>query len=120
MIDLDALIGLRLSHRREEVGVKQETLAIDLGVDQSTISNYESGSVSIPAVNLVLIAAALGVTSGYFTKGADEYIPADIDRMRSSKATKPSDIRKHLARASFKDIGHYNMVTRFIKVLGDT
>lgn len=54
-------IGKKISRIRELRGMKQEALAIELGVSQQTISNMEK-SAAIEADLLVQVAGILGVT----------------------------------------------------------
>lgn len=55
-------IGRKISKLRELRGMKQEALAIELGVSQQTVSNIEK-SISIEADLLAQVANILGVTS---------------------------------------------------------
>ena len=55
-------IGRNISRIRELRGMKQEALAIAIGVSQQTISNIE-GSETVDEEKLELIAKELGVTS---------------------------------------------------------
>lgn len=54
-------IGKKISRIRELRGMKQEALAIELGVSQQTVSNIEK-SASIEADLLAQVAEILGVT----------------------------------------------------------
>jgi len=54
-------IGRKISRIRELRGMKQEALAIELGVSQQTVSNIEK-SVAIEADLLAQVAEILGVT----------------------------------------------------------
>ncbi|GHE31249.1 helix-turn-helix domain-containing protein [Sphingobacterium griseoflavum] len=54
-------IGRKISRIRELRGLKQEALAIELGVSQQTVSNIEK-SESIEAALLAQVAEILGVT----------------------------------------------------------
>ena len=54
-------IGRKISRIRELRGLKQEALAIELGVSQQTVSNIEK-SESIEAALLTQVAEILGVT----------------------------------------------------------
>lgn len=65
-------IGRNISRLRELRGIKQEALAIAIGVSQQTISNIES-SAKVDDDKLELIAKELGVTKEaieYFTEEA--------------------------------------------------
>jgi transcriptional regulator with XRE-family HTH domain len=54
-------IGRKISRIRELRGMKQEALAIELGVSQQTVSNIEK-SAAIEADLLAQVASILGVT----------------------------------------------------------
>jgi len=54
-------IGRKISRIRELRGMKQEALAIELGVSQQTVSNIEK-SAAIEADLLAQVATILGVT----------------------------------------------------------
>lgn len=54
-------IGRKISRIRELRGMKQEALAIELGVSQQTVSNMEK-SAAIEADLLAQVASILGVT----------------------------------------------------------
>ncbi|MGO3193412.1 MAG: helix-turn-helix transcriptional regulator [Sphingobacterium sp.] len=54
-------IGRKISRIRELRGMKQEALAIELGVSQQTVSNIEK-SAAIEAEILAQVAGILGVT----------------------------------------------------------
>ena len=54
--------GEQLRRRRKELGLSREELADKLGVNQCTVSDYETGQVELTLPKLVRIADALGVT----------------------------------------------------------
>jgi len=53
-----AIRGLRL-----EIGLSQETLADDVGIDRSYMGGIERGEHNVALVNLVKIAQALNITT---------------------------------------------------------
>lgn len=55
-------LGQRIRHVRLVVGVSQDELAAVIGVDRTAVSRIESGGRKVSAVDLVRIAARLGVT----------------------------------------------------------
>ncbi len=55
-----ALTGL-LVRRRDDLGVSQEALAIQLGLARRTLQRWEHGDADVPAMRLFQWAAALGV-----------------------------------------------------------
>jgi transcriptional regulator with XRE-family HTH domain len=64
-------IGRKIARIRELKGIKQEALAIDLGVTQQTVSNIEK-SEKIEDEVLEKIAKALGVTADSIKSFSDE------------------------------------------------
>ncbi len=59
--DIDAQIGAAIRTARMQSGIKQEQLAVAIGIDRTTLSNYERGSRGIPVGVLVQIAYELRV-----------------------------------------------------------
>ncbi len=53
---------MKIKHYREEQGMKQETLALKLDVDRSTIAKWENGDAMPRADKLPEIAKVLGCT----------------------------------------------------------
>ncbi len=59
--DIDAHIGAAIRSARMQSGMKQEELAVAIGIDRTTLSNYERGSRGMPIGVLVQIAYQLRV-----------------------------------------------------------
>jgi transcriptional regulator with XRE-family HTH domain len=57
--DIEVRIGSTIRAARMRVGMKQEELAAAIGIDRTTLSNYERGSRGIPIGVLLYIAYAL-------------------------------------------------------------
>jgi len=66
-------IGRNISRIRELRGMKQEALAIAIGMSQQTISNIE-GSETIDDEKLNVIAEALGVSADAIKNFSDEAV----------------------------------------------
>lgn len=66
-------IGRKIARIRELKGIKQEALAIELGVSQQTVSNFEK-SEKIEDEVLEKIAKALGVPSDAIRKFNEEAV----------------------------------------------
>lgn len=64
-------IGRNISRIRELRGIKQEVLAMAIGVSQQTISNIEN-SEDVEEEKLVLIAKELGMTSDAIKNFSEE------------------------------------------------
>jgi len=62
-------VGKRLRSRRRLLGLSQMKLAETCGVTFQQIQKYETGAVAISASRLWKLAAALGVSIGYFFDG---------------------------------------------------
>lgn len=70
-------IGRNISRIRELRGMKQEALAIAIGMSQQTISNIE-GSETIDDEKLNVIAEALGVSAEAIKNYSDEVVLNNI------------------------------------------
>jgi len=66
-------VGKRLRSRRRLLGLSQMSLASSCGVTFQQIQKYETGAVAISASRLWRLAAALGVSIGYFFEGASAW-----------------------------------------------
>jgi transcriptional regulator with XRE-family HTH domain len=60
--ELERQVGRLLARLREEQGVSQAALALDLGHDQSYVSRLERGDRRLTVAELMRCAAALGVS----------------------------------------------------------
>lgn len=58
------LMGRRLRALREERGLSQENFALEVGLARSYYGGIERGQRNLAALNLIKIAAALGVEVG--------------------------------------------------------
>jgi transcriptional regulator with XRE-family HTH domain len=56
-------LGLAIKELRLELGLSQETLAFEAGIDRSYIGGIERGEHNLALINLIKIAQTLGVTS---------------------------------------------------------
>lgn len=56
----DKIIGSRIRACRKHAGIETESLARLTGISPSVLELYENGKTEIPAVELYLIAGALG------------------------------------------------------------
>ena len=66
-------IGLRIKHRREELGLTQDDLARRMGyTNRSTITKVEKGVNDITQSNVVKYANALECTTAYLMGWEDE------------------------------------------------
>lgn len=66
-------IGRKISRIRELRGMKQESLAVELGVSQQTVSNIEK-SAAIEADLLAQVAVILGVTPAAIENFSEEAV----------------------------------------------
>jgi transcriptional regulator with XRE-family HTH domain len=58
------VLGQELSRRRREVGLSQEKLAFDAGLDRTYISHLENGHKSPTVDSLLRICRVLGASAG--------------------------------------------------------
>jgi transcriptional regulator with XRE-family HTH domain len=70
-------LGLRIRRAREKMGMSQEEFAHAIERDQKAVSEYENGKRKLPAIELPLFAAILGVPVSYFFEG--EYELDELD-----------------------------------------
>lgn len=58
----------RLVARRKELGLSQQAVAEKVGMHQQNVSRYETGERRLDAVELVDVAAALGLNAAELLK----------------------------------------------------
>ena len=82
-------IGERIKNAREDKGITLEDLAKTVGLNRSTLSRYETGTIAgIPSDRIEAIADALGVTPAYLmgwdepTDDSYSEIRAELDALR--------------------------------------
>ncbi len=66
---------MRLKELREARGITQLKLALELNMNQNTISRYESGKREAGYAELILIADYFGVSLDYLLERTDELVP---------------------------------------------
>ena len=62
---------LRISELREDKDIKQETVAKELFVSQSTYSRYETGEIEMPISMCIRIAEYFGTSIDYLVGLSD-------------------------------------------------
>lgn len=67
---VDVAVGRRLRSRRKELGFSQAEVARDLDISAQRLGKYERGEDRMRARHLFLAARYLGVSVGYFFRGA--------------------------------------------------
>jgi transcriptional regulator with XRE-family HTH domain len=65
----DEAVGRRLKKQREALGITQEGLATRSGVDQGSISKYESGAMQPSLSVLKKLSSVLTITSDFLLHG---------------------------------------------------
>jgi transcriptional regulator with XRE-family HTH domain len=71
------ILGERIRRARDKRGFSQEQLARLVNKDQRAISEFEAGTRKLPATDIPIFAAVLGVNILYFFEG--EYGDDDLD-----------------------------------------
>ena len=66
--ELKELIGAKIKERRKQLSISQEELASALGINQSMISNYETGRFSPELPMLVKISNYLSINFSELVK----------------------------------------------------
>jgi transcriptional regulator with XRE-family HTH domain len=97
--DIDTQIGAAIRSARMQAGMKQEQLATAIGIDRTTLSNYERGSRGIPVGVLVQIAYELRVPLSELVPRArtmeqawaapDSQISPDVQRITQTLTSRP-------------------------------
>lgn len=67
---VDVAVGRRLRSRRKELGLSQAEVARDLDISAQKLGKYERGQDRMRARHIFLAARYLGVSVGYFFRGA--------------------------------------------------
>lgn len=80
VIDIRALIGMRLKEARESMGLSQRKLGLLTGLSDKTISAYEKARVLPPLEVLIRIAKQLNKPVSYFL-GEDNAIERLVSKM---------------------------------------
>ncbi|HTR14408.1 MAG TPA: helix-turn-helix transcriptional regulator [Roseiarcus sp.] len=105
--EIDKSIGARLREKRMSIGLSEEDLAQTLNIDPEDFCFFEQGLKRISAQQLLLIAKALGVQSGYFfgvlSRGAERSRLVDYQTAEEPK-NRPALVEQglRLQRAFFK------------------
>ena len=63
------LVGLRIQHMREALGITQEELAKRVGLDRTSVVNTEAGRQLLFLQGIEAYAKALGTTPKHLMKG---------------------------------------------------
>ncbi|MBK0371170.1 helix-turn-helix domain-containing protein [Flavobacterium agrisoli] len=104
-------IGRNISRIRELRGMKQEALAIAIGVSQQSVSNIET-SETIDPEKLNLIAEALGVT----TEGIENYSDEAVFNIIGNTYHNTSSDNSTLIASSMNYQPTFNTVEKIIEL----
>lgn len=80
---IDALVGVRLRARRQELQISQQELGRRLGITFQQVQKYETGSNRMSAGRLNDISAALEVPISYFFGGNEEEAGGSLTGLRA-------------------------------------
>lgn len=104
-----AEVGARIVERREELGMKASTLAIQVGITAASLSYIESGQKAVKASTLVAIAETLKVP---------------LSRLQPQKLDKYSNVPKELEallpKLKEKSPAEQQMLIRMFSAMIDT
>lgn len=70
-IDLDSSLGARVRARRKTLGLSQERLALNIGMDRTAIAKIEHGRRSVTLMTLAKLAGGLKTTMSEMVEGLD-------------------------------------------------
>jgi transcriptional regulator with XRE-family HTH domain len=87
--DPQVALGRAIRLRREELGLEQQTVALDAGVEPSWISHIESGRQNPAWGTVDRIARALGLSIAQLAQRADEL--ETEDRRPTNEPLPPRD-----------------------------
>jgi len=97
------IVGVRIRSRREELGLSQEKIGVQIGIDESSsrarISRYELGTHEPPVATARLIAKALAVPLAYLYCDED-----DVAVLLKELATKPASQQRAFAAQWLQDL----------------
>lgn len=71
------ILGKRIRAKRRELGMSQEELALEAGLDRSYVGRVERGENNLTFVSLVRICRALGCDVAALTIGLPNYPKSD-------------------------------------------
>ena len=81
----------RIKDLREDMDLRQIDVAMKTGIDQRTLSNYETGKTNPDSVAIVRLAAFYGVSCDYLLGVTDVRLPGNAGALEEIKR-----IRRHL------------------------
>ena len=81
-------LGKRVSKYREQLGLTQEQLAVNAGLDLAYLQDVESGTIYPPIGMLIRLSRALGQRVGTFMD--DQFVPDPIIVRASSRSEETS------------------------------
>lgn len=68
-VTIDQHLGAKITQAREKLGLDQSDLAEKIEIPLQRLSEFERGTVRIPAESIARLSRALGVTPGWFYTG---------------------------------------------------
>lgn len=90
----------RIKELREKVGLRQIDVAVATGIDQKTLSNYETGKTNPDSYSLIQLANFFDVSIDYLVGRVDSLYPAvtkdDICKKIDIIRQELNDIKKYL------------------------
>lgn len=81
-----AEVAKRLRHRRQDMRVTQERLALKAGINRSTYAQWENGALprSLPVKSIAAIELTLKVPEGWLLSGEEHVVPDyDVEAVRA-------------------------------------
>lgn len=92
------IVGQRVRHHREELGLSRKKLASLSGVDESHLARIETGSGNPTLIKLIQISAALGSSASDLIEGLGrEHLPVS-STLPISEAEVIAELRRRLAQ----------------------
>lgn len=102
-------LGERIAYYRKKAGYSQEGLAERLGVSRQAISKWETGEATPDAERIIVLAAALGISTDTLLLGKEEperpYTEAETVRQPAPTPEWLDHLPRHIGRL-FREKGY--------------
>jgi transcriptional regulator with XRE-family HTH domain len=88
----------RIRQLREQLGLRQIDVSEKTGIDQKTLSNYETGKTNPDSYSLIMLANFFNVSIDYLVGRVDSnlYSKEDIKNKIDSIQKELEDVKKYL------------------------
>jgi transcriptional regulator with XRE-family HTH domain len=88
-------IGLRIQMARKEAGLNQEELSKKVGVNRTTLANWETGKFELSNENLLNVSRILGKSMSYFFGEEQRNIYNEVEDLRREVFVLREEVKKY-------------------------